>query len=72
LTGVVITALSFDGWRWDERLAVSVLLVGVGLLAWAFTFTAAEGALRPQRVAFRAAGSLLALAAAYGVLRAWT
>ncbi len=67
----MLAALSFDGWRWDERLAVSALALALGGLAWAFAYTAAEGALRPQRFAFRRAGEVLVAVAVYLAVRVW-
>jgi hypothetical protein len=66
-----LAALSLDGWRWDEKAFVSGLLLALGALAWAFAFTAAEGALRSQRWAFRASGTVLAAVAIYAATRIW-
>lgn len=68
---LLLAALSFDGWRWDERLAVSALALALGGLAWAFACTAAEGALRPQRFVFRRAGEVLGAVAVYAAVRVW-
>ena len=67
----LLAALSVDGWRWDERLAASLGVAALGALAWAFAYTAAEGALRRQRLAFRRAGEVLALVALYAAARIW-
>ena len=66
-----LAAVSFDDWRWDEKLAVTVFVLALAFLGWAFSFTAAEGALRPQRMAFRASGLLLVAAGIYAVARIW-
>jgi len=43
---LVLKVLALDGWRWDEKLALSAALMAIGALAWAFAYTSAEGALR--------------------------
>ena len=68
---LVLTVLALDGWRWDEKLALSAALMAIGALAWAFAYTSAEGALRAQRFAFRRAGEVLVLVAAYSVVQVW-
>jgi hypothetical protein len=60
-----------DGWRWDEKLMLSATALAAGGLLWAFAYTTAEGALRPQRFAFRRAGEALLLAAIYAAARVW-
>jgi hypothetical protein len=68
----IFMALSFvDGWRWDEKVMLCGAVLSAGALAWAFAYTAAEGALRPQRFAFRRAGEALVLIALYAAARVW-
>ena len=39
-----LAAVSFDDWRGDEKLALTVFVLALAFLGWAFSFTAAEGA----------------------------
>ena len=67
-----LTVLEFDGWRWDEQLAASVLVAALAAIAWAFAYTTAEGALPLQRHLLRRGADALAVVAAYLVVRIWT
>ena len=71
MTFLALVILSFERLRWDEQLALSAVVVAFAALAWAFAYTAAEGALRPQRVAFRRAADVLVVVALYFVGRIW-
>lgn len=60
-----------DGWRWDEKLILTVAAIGTAGLTWAFAETSAEGALRPQRLAFRWSGRTLGVVFLFVAARIW-
>jgi len=66
-----VLSIFVENLRLDEKLVLSLALIAVVTLVHAFSYTTAEGALPAQRLLFRRGADLLALVAAYVVLRLW-